>query len=252
MGRTSLSGRRLVMNFGSGENQTRALRGVSVDLRPGELTLIMGPSGCGKSTMLSVLSGLLRPTSGQVEFGGVDLYALSAAQRREFRRRNVGFIFQHYDLFPNMTVREQVEMVLLWGEGLPRGEAAQRTGEMLGVLNLTRQAEEFPDILSGGERQRVAIGRALIKKPGLIFADEPTSALDWDNGGQVMKILVTVAHKESAIVLAVTHDPRLIPFADRILRLDDGALTGDEAPMANPPVTIRDPQRVPSESQVCQ
>ena len=252
MGRTFLSGRRLVMNFGSGETQTRALRGVSVDLRPGELTLIMGPSGCGKSTLLSVLSGLLRPTGGQVEFDGVDLYALSDAHRREFRRRNVGFIFQHYDLFPNLTVREQVEMVLLWGEGLPRGEAARRTGEMLAVLNLTRQSEEFPDILSGGERQRVAIGRALIKRPGLIFADEPTSALDWDNGQQVMKILVTVAHEESAIVLAVTHDPRLIPFADRILHLDDGALTGDEAPIPNPPVTIRNPKRVADESKVCQ
>jgi putative ABC transport system ATP-binding protein len=221
-----------------------------VDLRPGELTLIMGPSGCGKSTLLSVMSGLLRPTGGQVEFDGVDLYALSAAQRREFRRRNVGFIFQHYDLFPNLTVREQVEMVLLWGEGLPQGEAARRTGEMLGVLNLTRQADEFPDVLSGGERQRVAISRALIKKPGLIFADEPTSALDWDNGRQVMKILVTVAHEESAIVLAVTHDPRLIPFADRILLLEDGALKGDESPVRNPSVVSRSSQQEPSEELV--
>src|SRR5262245_3800875 len=169
MVRTPLSGRRLLMNFGSGETQTRALRGVSVDLRPGELTLIMGPSGCGKSTLLSVLSGLLHPTSGQVEFDGVDLYALSAAQRREFRLRNVGVILQRYDLFPNLTVLEQVEMVLLWGEGLPQGQAARRTGEMLGVLNLTRNADEFPETLSGGERQRVAISRALIKKPGLIF-----------------------------------------------------------------------------------
>jgi len=227
----SLSGRRLVHTYGSGENETRALRGVSLDLSPGKLTLIMGPSGCGKTTLLAVLSGLLRPTSGQVLFGGRDVYALSAAERREFRRQHVGFIFQGYHLFPTLTVREQLEMVLRWGEEVPADEAVWRTRELLEVLNLGRKAKLFPQELSGGEQQRVAIGRALIKKPDLFFADEPTSALDWDHGKQVMEILAMAAHKEDATVLVVAHDARVMPFADRILYLDDGILKNAKPPM---------------------
>jgi putative ABC transport system ATP-binding protein len=250
MDRPSLSGQRLAKCFGSTEHETLALRGVSVDLEPGKLTLIMGPSGCGKSTLLAILSGLLRPTRGQVVFGDDDVYAQSAAARREFRRRHVGFIFQSYDLFPTLTVREQLEMVLLWGEQASAAEAAVRTEQMLGDLNLTRNAEEFPDMLSGGERQRAAIGRALIKKPDLIFADEPTSALDWDNGKQVMEILATVAHEQAATVLAVTHDPRLIPFADRILHLEDGTLKSDEGSVRNQPTVSRRPAWVAGENLV--
>jgi putative ABC transport system ATP-binding protein len=229
MDNASLSGRRLVQIFGSGENETHALRGVSLDLTPGQLTLVMGPSGCGKTTLLAVLSGLLRPTSGQVLFGGRDLYALSTAERREFRRQHVGLIFQGFHLFPTLTVREQLEMVLHWGEEASTDEAARRTQELLEVLNLTRKAELFPQQLSGGEQQRVAIGRALIKKPDLFFADEPTSALDWDHGKQVMEILSQAAHAQSFTVLVVAHDPRVMPFADRILHLEDGALKDVEA-----------------------
>lgn len=220
----ALSGRRLVEVFGSGETATHALRGVSLDLPPGKLTLVMGPSGCGKTTLLAVLSGLLVPTSGQVQFNGRDLYALSAAERREFRLKHVGFIFQGLHLFPTLTVREQLEMVLRWGENLPADETSQRTEQLLAMLDLTHRADLFPLQLSGGEQQRVAIGRALIKKPDLIFADEPTSALDWDHGKQVMAILAQAAHRDSAMVLAVSHDVRVAPFADRIVHLEDGAL----------------------------
>ena len=192
----SLSGRRLVQIFGSGETETHALRDVSLDLRPGQLTLVIGPSGCGKTTLLAILSGLMPPTSGQVVIGGVELYAQSAAERREFRRQHVGFIFQGFHLFPTLTVREQLEMVLRWGEGVPADEAFRRTQELLHVLNLTRKADLFPQELSGGEQQRVAIGRALIKNPDLFFADEPTSALDWDHGKQVMEILSRAAHEQ--------------------------------------------------------
>jgi putative ABC transport system ATP-binding protein len=157
-------------------------------------------------------------------FGGKDLYALSAAERREFRRRHVGFIFQGYHLFPTLTVREQLEMVLLWGEGTPAHEAANRSRDLLSVLNLTRKAELFPRELSGGEQQRVAIGRALIKKPDLFFADEPTSALDWDHGKQVMEILARAARQEAATVLVVAHDARVTPYADLVLHMEDGIL----------------------------
>ncbi len=220
----SLAGRNLVHIYGSGDNETQALRGVSLDLAPGALTLVMGPSGCGKTTLLAVLSGLLPPTRGQVLVEGRDLYAQSAAARRDYRRQHVGFIFQGFCLFPTLTVREQLELVLRWGENLTADEAQRRTTELLAVLNLARKEGLFPAQLSGGEQQRVAVGRALIKHPSLIFADEPTSALDWDHGRQVMEILARAAHEESATVLAVSHDARVMPYADHIVELDDGAV----------------------------
>ena len=238
----SLSGRRLVQVFGSGETETHALRDVSLDLMPGELTLVIGPSGCGKTTLLAVLSGLLPPTAGQVLAAGRDLYALSAAERRAFRRRHVGFIFQGFHLFPTLTVSEQVQMVLSWGDGFSASEAAEHTRDLLGVLNLDRKANLLPPQLSGGEQQRVAIARALIKQPDLVFADEPTSALDWDHGKQVMEILSQAAHERSCTVLAVAHDPRVMPFADRTLHMEDGALKDGEA-SASSPTTI--PQSPP-------
>jgi putative ABC transport system ATP-binding protein len=242
MDNPSLSGRRLVQIFGSGDIETHALRDVSLDLTPGQLTLVMGPSGCGKTTLLAVLSGLLSPTSGQVLIGDRDLYALSAAERREFRRERVGIIFQGFHLFPTLTVREQLEMVLRWGGGVVADEASRRTQELLKVLNLTRKGELFPQQLSGGEQQRVAIGRALIKKPDLFFADEPTSALDWDHGKQVMELLSLAAHERFCTVLVVAHDPRVMPFADRILHLEDGTLKDSEATIDHPPATILNSQ----------
>ena len=239
----SLSGRGLVKTFGSGDAATRALRGVSLDLLPGQLTLIMGPSGSGKTVLLSVLSGLLPPTSGQVLVGGQDLYALSAAERREFRRRHAGFIFQGFHLFPTLTVREQLEMVLRWGEGLSAGEAARRTEEVLDVLNLAHRAEMLPQLLSGGEQQRVAIARAFVKTTAdLFFADEPTSALDSERGKQVMEILSRAAHERRCTVLAVTHDPRVVPYADRILYVEDGTLTDGKAEAEMPPAKAPGPR----------
>ena len=240
MAEPSLSARRLVKTFGSGETENRVLRDITLDVMPGQLTLLMGPSGCGKTTLLSVLSGLLPPTSGQAMAGGCDLYALSDADRREFRRQRVGFIFQGNHLFPTLTVCEQLEMVLRWGEGLPSDEAARRTRELIGVLNLADKADLVPVQLSGGEQQRVAIARALIKNPDLVFADEPTSALDWEHGRQVMEILTLAAHKKSCTVLAVTHDPRLIPFADRVVRMEDGVVKQSE-PAGGTPARVPNP-----------
>jgi putative ABC transport system ATP-binding protein len=206
----------------------------------------MGPSGCGKTTLLAVLSGLLPPTSGQVVVGGRDLYALSATERREFRRQHVGFIFQGFHLFPTLTVREQLEMVLRWGDGLSAPEAAEQTQKMLDDLNLAHRADLLPQQLSGGEQQRVAIARAFIKtKADLIFADEPTSALDWDHGEQVMEILSLAAHKRRCTVLVVAHDPRVMPFADRIVHMEDGTLKNDEATADRPPARVLDSQPVP-------
>jgi putative ABC transport system ATP-binding protein len=251
MASASLSGFRLVQVFGSGETETHALRDVSLDLTAGQLTLIMGPSGCGKTTLLGVLSGLLPPTGGRVLVGGHDLYALSAAERREFRRQKVGFIFQGFHLFPTLTVREQLEMVLSWGEELPAAEAGRRTCKMLDALNLVHRAELLPQQLSGGEQQRVAIARAFIKtKADLIFADEPTSALDWEHGKQVMEILCQAAHKRLCTVLVVSHDPRVMPFADRILHMEDGTLKGEEARTQNSPANFLHSPPSPGEELV--
>src|SRR3954447_7114786 len=170
----SLQGWRLTRSFGSGDTRMVALEEVSIDLYPGQIALLMGPSGSGKSTLLAVLSGLLRPDSGRVTSLGKDLWALSEVQREQFRLANCGFIFQGYNLFPALTARQQLEMVLRWGNKVSSREARRRADEMLDQLRLSRKAHLRPAQMSGGEKQRVAIGRALIKNPRFCFADEPT------------------------------------------------------------------------------
>jgi putative ABC transport system ATP-binding protein len=226
--RSVLSGRHLMRSFGRGDERTQALREVSLDLYPGQISLLMGPSGSGKSTLLSVLSGLLRPDGGKVIALGQDLWSLADQQRERFRLHHFGFIFQGYNLFPALTAQQQLEMVLRWGEGTPRKEARWRSLELLSRLGLAKKANLRPAQLSGGEKQRVAIGRALIKRPALCFADEPTSALDWVHGEQVMELLSAAAHEQEATVLVVAHDPRLVPYADQVFHLEDGCLAEPE------------------------
>ena len=220
----TLRGRELVRSFGTGSAKTMALCNISLDLYRGELGLIMGPSGSGKSTLLAALAGLKRPDSGQVVGLGQDLWQLSDRDRKQFRLDNCGFIFQGYNLFPALTARQQLEMVLRWGLGAPARAARARAQEMLQLLGLGAKAHLRPGQLSGGEQQRVAIGRALIKAPALCFADEPTAALDWGHGQQVIELLRGVAQKSGATVLVVAHDARLVPYADRVFHLVDGRL----------------------------
>ncbi len=223
-GHVALRARGLTRGFGSGETRTTVLHGVSLDLHAGELVLLMGPSGSGKSTLLASLSGLLRPDGGRVLALGEDVWQMSEPEQERFRLRHFGFIFQGYNLFPALTARQQLEMVLRWGEGLSGREARVRAAAMLELLGLGRKAGLRPAELSGGEKQRVAIGRALIKDPTFCFADEPTSALDWDHGEQVIQLLSTAAHERAATILVVAHDARLIPFADRVLHMEDGRI----------------------------
>jgi putative ABC transport system ATP-binding protein len=223
-GSSSLQGRRLARSFGSGETLSTALNGVSLDLFSGEFTLLMGPSGSGKSTLLATLSGLLRPDGGEVLALGENLWQMTDRQRENFRLRHFGFIFQGYNLFPALTARQQLEMVLRWGEGVTNHEARRRADAMLGLLGLGRKASLRPTQLSGGEKQRVAIGRALIKEPDFCFADEPTSALDWTHGAQVIDLLRTAAREHGTTVLAVAHDARIAAHVDRVLHLEDGSL----------------------------
>jgi putative ABC transport system ATP-binding protein len=220
----ALEGIHLSRSFGEGETKATVLHDISLDLFSGQITLLMGPSGSGKSTLLAILSGLLRPDSGRVLALGQDMWALSDQDRERFRLRHCGFIFQGYNLFAALTARQQLEMVVRWGEGASAREARRRADEMLDLLGLAKKAHLRPTELSGGEKQRVAIGRALIKDPNFCFADEPTSALDWAHGQQVIELLRSAAHDRGATVLVVAHDARIVEHVDRVVHLEDGYL----------------------------
>ncbi|HEY7330113.1 MAG TPA: ABC transporter ATP-binding protein [Gemmataceae bacterium] len=226
--KVTLSARNLTRSFGSGEERTIAVREASLELRSGEMSLLMGPSGSGKTTLLAMLSGLLRPDTGQVLALGFDLWGLSDAEREHFRLLHCGFIFQGANLMPALNARDHLEMVLHWGTRLPWPDVKRKALDMLAVLGLSRKAKLLPEHLSGGEKQRVAIGRALIKEPTLFFADEPTSALDWEHGKHVVELLRDTAHRGATVVM-VTHDHRILPYADRVYQLEDGRLTGVNA-----------------------
>ncbi len=247
-GASALTGLDLSRSFGSGETKSYALKGVSVELRQGEFNLLMGPSGSGKSTLLAVLSGLLRPDGGAVGALGKDVWRMSEDEMESFRLRHCSYIFQGYNLFPALTAREQLEIVLKWGEGCSSREARKRADHVLGQLGMANKAHLRPAQLSGGEKQRVAIGRALVKNPTFVFADEPTAALDWDNGQQVIQLLTENARERGAMVLVVTHDPRLVQFADRVFELADGQMqsegTPDPAP-SQPDVSDTPPMPLP-------
>jgi putative ABC transport system ATP-binding protein len=244
----ALLGRHLTRTFGEGDTKSTALHDVSIELTTGQVALLMGPSGSGKSTLLAILSGLLSPDSGQVVSLGQDIWGMSERDRERFRLRHVGFIFQGYNLFGALTARQQLEMVVRWGEGTSGREARRRADEMLSLLGLAKKAHLRPAELSGGEKQRVAIGRALIKDPNFCFADEPTSALDWAHGEQVIELLRAAAHERGAMVLIVAHDARIIPYVDRVFHLEDGFLRESED-SALPGVNGKHPARITSAAE---
>jgi putative ABC transport system ATP-binding protein len=235
----------LVRGFGSGVARSYALKGASLELHGGELQLLMGPSGSGKSTLLAVISALLRPDSGRVEALGHDLWTMADKPLEQFRLQHCSYIFQGYNLFPALTARQQLEVVLKWGENCPTREARLRADRVLGQLGIAAKAHLRPAEMSGGEKQRVAIARALVKNPSFLFADEPTSALDWENGQQVIRLLAEAARERGATVLVVTHDHRLVPFADRVFEMADGILqNGDEGDAMAPHQGMRETQRI--------
>lgn len=222
-----LQGRNLSRTYGQGELMTHAMQDVSLDLLPGQVTLLMGPSGSGKSTLLAVLGGLLRPHGGRVQTLGADLWQVSEREREQFRQRYFGFIFQGCNLLSSLTAKQQLEIVLRWGQGASSRAARREAEAMLAELDLPTKHHLRPGQLSGGEKQRIAVGRALIKKPRICFADEPTSALDWQHGEQVVQLLRAAATQHGATVFIVSHDARIIPFVDQVLHMEDGRL--DEA-----------------------
>jgi putative ABC transport system ATP-binding protein len=214
-------------SFLSGMIETRVLKGITLDIHPNEMTLIVGPSGSGKSTLLAIASGLLRPSAGAVTAIGRDLTALDAATVDEFRLAHCGFVFQGFNLFSSLTALEQVIYPLQFSK--VTGESREsRARDALDAVGLSEKSTLYPIELSGGEKQRVAIARAIAKKPQLLFADEPTSALDKDNGVKVARLLHDIAHERRATVVCVSHDQRLIDHADRVIYIEDGIIFSDE------------------------
>lgn len=217
----------VVKELGRGAGKVQALKGVSLSLVQGELTLLMGPSGSGKTTLLSVLGCILTPTSGVVRVGGEPTTGYSAEQLADLRRRHIGFIFQSYNLFPTLTALENVRIALdvIGRKGF---EAARRAEEVLREVGLGKRLQNYPANLSGGEQQRVAVARAIAASPSIVLADEPTAALDSENGHAVMALLARIAKEQNRSVLAVTHDPRTLGYADRVVRIEDGLIVGEE------------------------
>ena len=227
--KTLLEAKNIVKVFGSGAYEVRPLKGVNLKLYAGELTLLMGPSGSGKTTLLSILGCILSPTEGELVVAGNSTAGLDAEGLAKIRRRHVGFVFQGYNLFPTMTASENV-MLALDVRAAPVVDPPKHAVAALTAVGLAHRAEAFPSKLSGGEKQRVAIARALAGRPSVILADEPTAALDAENGRAVMALLQEVAKDPNRAVLAVTHDHRTMPYADRIIRIEDGVISSESRP----------------------
>ncbi|MGJ4950789.1 ABC transporter ATP-binding protein [Bradyrhizobium sp. HKCCYLS20291] len=217
----------LVHHLGQGAGRVQALKGVSLSLKGGELVLLMGPSGSGKTTLLSILGCLMTPDAGTVKVGGHAVAGLDAEALAKLRRERIGFIFQSYHLFPTLNAEDNVRLALdVRGERARAAKLASR--EVLATVGLGHKRKSLPRELSGGEQQRVAIARAIVGQTQVILADEPTGALDTANGQAIMTLLADIAKDPSRAVLVVTHDPRILPYANRVVHIEDGRIVREE------------------------
>jgi putative ABC transport system ATP-binding protein len=217
------SARGVRKHFGEGEARIEALRGVDFDVAFGELSFLVGPSGCGKTTLISVVAGLLDRTGGELHVLGLSIDALGGTERVLFRRKNLGFLFQQYNLLPALTAAENVTVPLL-AAGQTLKQALPQAKALLSQLGLGQRTEALPSTLSGGQQQRVALARALVHEPRLVVCDEPTAALDHASGEGVMELLARSAVHPDRAVIVVTHDTRVFHYAHSIARMDDGRI----------------------------
>ncbi len=224
--------RSIIKTYGAGVAKVQALRGVDLDVRRGELLMLVGPSGCGKTSLVSIIAAILDQNSGTCEVLGHDLRAMHPTDRARFRGTSIGFVFQLFNLLPALTSLENISVPLLIN-GFGRKQAEARANELLEMVGLTDRSGALPTQLSAGQQQRVAIARALANNPKLIVCDEPTSNLDHETGHEMMEILQTKAKSPDRAVIVVTHDTRILEFADRVARMDDGKIIGvnDGAPL---------------------
>ncbi|MGB3533802.1 MAG: ABC transporter ATP-binding protein [Microcoleaceae cyanobacterium] len=220
---TAIQASGIEMIYSSGRQSFKVLKGIDLKVRRGDIQLLMGPSGSGKTTLLSILAGLLTPTAGQVLLLGQEITKMSRKRLAQYRLNNIGFIFQGFNLFPALTAQENVE-IAFGIKGIKGQRASQEAQQLLEQVGLGDKANLLPRDLSGGQKQRVAIARALVDHPPLIMADEPTAALDSKSGHDVIALLGRLAKEEGSTVLMVTHDPRIVGVADRILDLEDGMI----------------------------
>lgn len=229
----ALAAQGVAKTFGEGETAVQAVRSIDLEVRDGEVVLIMGPSGSGKTTLLSMLGAMLRPSSGRVLVGDSDLTALSESKLPRFRARNFGFVFQDFNLLGALTARENVEFALNLA-GVTGKTAHRRAEDLLAGFGLAQRLDFKPDKLSGGEKQRIAIARALANRPPVILADEPTANLDSKIGHEIARLLRSAATEEERAVVIVSHDSRLKDVADRVLWLEDGLFQALEAMVTDP------------------
>ncbi|HEV3166202.1 MAG TPA: ABC transporter ATP-binding protein [Isosphaeraceae bacterium] len=222
----TLIARNIQKSFGTGQRLTPILRGISLEVARGETVFLVGPSGSGKTTLLSLLGCLLSPDQGSIEVLGQDVSRMRPAQLTAFRRRNLGFVFQTFNLFPNLSALDNVCLALCM-RGVSLRAARVQSLELLDQVGLGARARLRPSQLSTGECQRVAVARALAGDPSVLLADEPTASLDAANGQAVMHLLYRLAQDRGVTLIIVTHDDRILHFADRILRLEDGRLAGE-------------------------
>ena len=221
----AISCRGVTKVYAEGGTEVHALRGVDLEARTGELLLLVGPSGCGKTTLLSVIAGVLDVTAGHIEVFGRSIDGMTSGEKTRFRKDNVGFIFQSYNLLPTLTAAENVAVPLLI-QGVRRQVAVQRARDELAEVGLGDRTSSYPRQLSGGQQQRVAIARALVAHPRLIVCDEPTANLDGETGGRVLEMLKRVAVARDRCILLVTHDTRVFRYGDRIAEMLDGRIVG--------------------------
>jgi putative ABC transport system ATP-binding protein len=215
--------RGITKSYGTGQTRTPALRGVDLDVQPGELLMLVGPSGCGKTTLISVIAGILDQDGGECRLFGQDLARFSNRERGRFRGQSIGFVFQAFNLVPTLTVAENVAIPLLIN-GATRTQALARAVWELEQVGMAGRERDLPSQFSGGQQQRVAIARALVHNPRLVVCDEPTSALDHQTGARMIEMLKSLAMAENRSLVVVTHDQRIFKYADRIARMDDGMI----------------------------
>ena len=216
--------RALTKVYRMGESEVHALRGVDLEIRAGEFIVLLGPSGSGKSTLLNILGGLDTPTTGDVRFLEHQLTGADEAELTRYRREHVGFVFQFYNLIPALTARENVELVT------DIAEQPMRADEALSWVGLGERLEHFPSQLSGGEQQRIAIARAIAKRPQVLLCDEPTGALDYETGKLVLEVIAKINAELGTTAMVITHNAAIAGMADRVLRLGNGRIVGEEKP----------------------
>ncbi|MBR1747043.1 MAG: ABC transporter ATP-binding protein [Clostridia bacterium] len=209
-------------DFGAGDNVTHALSGASFSMEKGEMVVLLGPSGSGKSTLLNIIGGIESADAGTVEINGESIQGMTERQRVLFRRNHLGYVFQSYNLIPNLTVRENIEV------GAYLSKNALKVDELIEVLGLRDHENKVPSQLSGGQQQRTSIGRAIVKNPDLLLCDEPTGALDSDTSKQILELIEEVKKEYGTSIIMVTHNEVIAKMADRIIRLKDGKIVSDE------------------------